>query len=1176
MRLRPQPLAASMVLAIAFAASGGGLIGADELAVLKTDEQPGTMLYRALERQAREKLEARRTEVAALRTPGAIRERVARIRARFLAALGDLPKRTPLNARVVGQLRRDGYRIERVIYESRPQHHVTASLYLPDADRPVPGVLVPCGHSENGKAAEAYQKACILLAKNGLAVLCFDPIGQGERVQALDEQGKAAIKGSTTEHTMAGIGALLVCRSAAGYRVWDAIRSLDYLASRPEVDPQRLGCTGNSGGGTETAYLMALDDRVAVAAPSCYITSLERLFATIGPQDAEQNITGQVAFGMDHADYALLRAPKPTLLCVGTRDFFDIQGSWDTYRELKLAYGRFGHGERIELFESDEPHGFTQPRREASVRWLRRWLLHKDEPTVESDGPIVADADLKCTETGQVLSALRGKSVFDFNAERARELTKERAAFQASHSPEERLAEVRRLIGLPADVAHAAVETRGSVTRANHTLRKLAITVEPGILLPALLCEPEPRGSPKSAAGLTIVVGNEPGEDLEPGGLVDRLVGDGGSGVLLGRRGMGETTPEGKGSPFGADWKEAFLSLDLARPLLGQRVGDVLAVVGAFSGKFAGGVSLIGRGKAAPVALHAAALEPRIGSVTLDGMVSSWSDVAASVRSRDQLANVVPGALAYYDLPDLATLILPRRLTIRPALDAAGRPVAPDRLAAAYESCRSAPGSAFTLAGGPPRPSHLPLLRTVDLAVGETQRITLADGKPATVKLVDVTETVDPIRSAVREAIVKVEINGAPVSLSAGNYNLPVAAGGAQVDCPVTRGYRANSRDDVWKLQKDARIRVWPGGSPWIEPDAFVYPLRQRWFASSTQMANEPVFVDGGEPPSEKGIYYHYGLDSGGAEGMVDVVAATDGLVVSAGTARLVGYEETPAKPRYDVVYLLDDRGWFYRYSHLQTIDPAITLGASVKKGQTIGVLGKEGGSGGWSHLHFDITSRQPCGHWGIQEGYAFLWQAMLREQSPHVVAVARPHRLTWVGETVVLDASKSWTRSGAPARYEWLLSDASTAIGAKVEHTYDRPGTYSEIVRVTDRQGRVDYDFAIVLVLDREHPEHLPPTIHAAYAPTFGVKPGDVVTFKVRSFRTTDGPETWDFGDATPLVQVQSDGNAVQHARDGYAVTQHRYEKPGHYLVRVRRSNDNGATATARLHVIVSATGKD
>src|SRR5262249_8226031 len=299
--------------------------------------------------------------------------------------------------------------------------------------------------SANGKAAEAYQRACILMAKNGLAVLCYDPIGQGERIQLLTREGKPAIPGSTSEHTMAGVGALLVGRNTASYRIWDGIRSLDYLASRPEVDPSRLGCTGNSGGGTLTAYLMALDERIVAAAPSCYITSLERLFATIGPQDAEQNITGHVAFGMEHADYVTMRAPRPTLICVGTQDYFDINGAWTTFREAKLLYGVLGHGERVDLFEFNDKHGFSQPRREAAMRWMRRWLLNKDDAPVEGDFPIFKDAELQCTRTGQVLEDFRGKSVFDLNAERAAELAAQRPALERR----ELLAHVRRLLALP-------------------------------------------------------------------------------------------------------------------------------------------------------------------------------------------------------------------------------------------------------------------------------------------------------------------------------------------------------------------------------------------------------------------------------------------------------------------------------------------------------------------------------------------------------------------------------------------------------------------------------------------------------------------------------------------------------------------------------------------------------
>src|SRR5262249_28511612 len=161
-------------------------------------------------------------------------------------------------------------------------------------------------------------------------------------------------------------------------------------------------------------------------------------------------------------------------------------------------------------------------------------------------------------------------------------------------------------------------------------------------------------------------------------------------------------------------------------------------------------------------------------------------------------------------------------------------------------------------------------------------------------------------------------------------------------------------------------------------------------------------------------------LDIGGAEGVIDVTAATAGLVVSSGTDCLPGYKDTPVQPRYDVVYLLDDQGWYYRYSHLQSIDAAIKPGAVVSMGQKIGGVGKEGASGGWSHLHFEIKSRQPSGRWGTQEGYAFLWEAALRRDRPAVVAVARPHQLAWAGDSVTLSGSGSWCVAGEIARHEW------------------------------------------------------------------------------------------------------------------------------------------------------------
>jgi len=475
--------------------------------------------------------------------------------------------------------------------------------------------------------------------------------------------------------------------------------------------------------------------------------------------------------------------------------------------------------------------------------------------------------------------------------------------------------------------------------------------------------------------------------------------------------------------------------------------------------------------------------------------------------------------------------------------------------------------------GEPSKPTRKPLSRTVDLNIGESQQVTLSDGTKATVQLRGVEEIRDNVCDAVREARVSVEVNDVLGVLISATYHLPLTVAGVRIDCPITKGYMSNSNEDPWGLEKDARIRLWPAGSPLLKPGTFVYPAKQRWFASDTQMANDPVYVDGGETPGPRKVYYHSGLDIGGAEGMVEVVAATDCLVVSAGTDSLPEYarqSDSPVTPRSDVIYALDDQGWCYRYSHLQSFDPAVKPGVKVKMGQKIGTLGKEGASGGWSHLHFDIKSRQPSGKWGIEEGYAFLWQAYLRQYKPKVIAVARPHQLAWTGETVKLDGIRSWCASGKIKRYDWTFEDGKTAQGPTVERTYSKAGTYSEILKVTDAEGNVAYDFAVVQILDKANPQQITPTIHAAYSPTVGIQPGDPVTFKVRTFRTTFGNEEWDFGDGTPRVTVKSDGNVKPLAKDGYAITQHAFAQPGDYIVRVERSNERGLKAVGHLHVHV------
>ncbi|MBN2580470.1 MAG: DUF1080 domain-containing protein [Pirellulales bacterium] len=474
------------------------------------------------------------------------------------------------------------------------------------------------------------------------------------------------------------------------------------------------------------------------------------------------------------------------------------------------------------------------------------------------------------------------------------------------------------------------------------------------------------------------------------------------------------------------------------------------------------------------------------------------------------------------------------------------------------------------LQAGPPAPTATPRVRMVDVNRGETAEVELCDGTKVQLRLFEIQETRDSLRGAVRKARVQVAVDGEKIWLDSANYHLPVTVGKVQIDCPVTKGLVSQSRRDAWGLTKDARLRIWPAASPLFGPGKFVYPIKQRWFASATQMANEPAYVNGCDDLRERNIYYHYGLDFGAAEGLTEIVAATDGIVISSGKSVLPGYKHTPVAPRGDVVYTRDDQGWYYRYSHLQTIDKEIQPGAKVTAGQRVGLVGKEGSSGGWSHLHFDIFCRQPSGRWGCQESYAFVWEAYRNRYHPQIAAHARPHHLVVTGEKAALNGSGSWSADSPIERYRWTFTDGGHAEGARIERQYDRPGYYSEVLQVTDAAGRSDYDFAVVVVAERGHPERIPPAIHVAYDPTLDVRVGDEVTFKARTFGDTQGEETWDFGDGSSRATTASNRDADQHAQDGYAVIKHRYERPGDYLVRVERKNRRGWPAVGYVHVPV------
>lgn len=456
--------------------------------------------------------------------------------------------------------------------------------------------------------------------------------------------------------------------------------------------------------------------------------------------------------------------------------------------------------------------------------------------------------------------------------------------------------------------------------------------------------------------------------------------------------------------------------------------------------------------------------------------------------------------------------------------------------------------------------------RVMDLDVGESARLQRPGGE-ATVKLVKLDETRDPIREAVRSAKVTVEVNGERAVLESGLYNLPARVGGLRVDCPVTAGYNRDSTPESWGIDKAARIRVWPAEGPLLSDTELGYPLRQRWLASLTWFDNQPV--DGGASIG-KPIYYHSGVDLGGVDGVEEVLAATDALVVSSGMAALPGHDREPVNKRHDVVYLLDKRGWYYRYSHMDSIDARIVPGLLLRKGERIGILGKEGESGGWAHLHFEIKSMQPSGKWGTQAAYALLHEAYVRQYQPAVLACARPQQLVRAGDTALIDGTKSWAASGAIASYHWTFHDGETAEGAVVEKRYPSPGRFTEILKVSDALGNVDYDTVVMQVIDPEAQDQYMPSLHAAYAPSIGIRPGAPITFSARVFRCAEGAEVWDFGDGSPLRRTKSNINPDRHAKDGYAMLEHRYAAPGVYHVRITRDCGDGVSAVTHLHVVV------
>ncbi|MBT3269755.1 hypothetical protein HN371_21600 [Candidatus Poribacteria bacterium] len=671
----------------------------DQCAVvpLIEDYEP-EQLFLSLMRVTEEQYAERATTLDALDSADAWRQRQEYVRETLIDMMGGLPERTPLNPRVVGVLERDGYRVENVIFESRPEFYVTANVYVPTRGAgPYPALLSPCGHSHNGKAYEGYQRAYISAAKQGYVVLAFDPISQGERLQILDESGGSVIGIGTGEHCHQGNQGYLIGLNLAQIRIGDAMRCLDYLESREDVDATRFGVMGNSGGGTVTTYLCAVDPRVAVGSPNCYITTLRRRFLSRVTADPEQNFIPQIARGIDHSDLLSVMAPRPVQIGAAIRDFFPIEGAREAHKELERAYAAVDAPDAVEIVEVDEQHGFTLGLREAMIRWMNLHLQHPTPDYTEPEIGVEEDAALQCTETGQVLTSLGGTTVFDIYREAATARISPAASLGDAGAVDGHrdatLASVQGLLGWerPEGPLHAqTLETR---SEDGLRVEKVVFTSEAGIHVPTLVVRADGHEGRLPA----VVYVHEDGKSADMDS-VRRLARNGAVVIAIDPRGMGETKSrhDHRGdyyARYGVETDLTYTSFMIGLPLLGLRARDIVRAVDYAVSRDdvdPSDVSLLGVGLGAAMALHAALLDVRVSAVTARRSLISYKSLALNELYDCHVNVMVPGVIGRYDLSDLVAGIAPRPVRLAETLDHMKTPADTKAIEAEYAMCRAA------------------------------------------------------------------------------------------------------------------------------------------------------------------------------------------------------------------------------------------------------------------------------------------------------------------------------------------------------------------------------------------------------------------------------------------------------------------------------------------------------
>jgi dienelactone hydrolase len=638
--------------------------------------QRPSALYGQLIDKADGQIKKRTAIIAKLNTKSDWQARQKSIKASLLEAIGAFPEKTPLNAVITGRIERPDFTVEKLYFESMPGYYVTAGLFIPHKRAAkAPAILYCSGHTPLGFRSPVYQRVILNYVKKGFVVLAFDPVGQGERFQYKDTLKSL---GGTDEHSFAGAQSFISGRSAAHYFIWDGVRGIDYLSSRPEVDPGRIGVTGRSGGGTQSAYIGAVDNRVVAAAPECYLTTFDKLLRSKGPQDAEQNLMYSLEKGIDLADFVELRAPRPTLMITTSRDMFSIQGAMDVYAEARKAYRAFGVPDHLSMVTDDAGHESTLKNRQAGYAFFQKYLQNPGD-SLEQEVEIFDEKQLYVTPHGQIQELMHGESVFSLNLKYTQSRLKERAAYRVEHPDYIKTLsmQVAAKIGYTAPAPSRDVIFSGRLHRPGYAIEKYLVKGEGTYYLPVLWFKPD------KSTGQAVIVFHEDGkaEAAKPEGLADRLAKAGMEVVLPDLSGSGEL---GNGFIKGGDsvidgvplnlWFSGILT---HKTLVGLRAEEMVALRNFVKKKKAtGAIAAVAIGSPGSELLHAEALSPSFDRLALiQSQISFESVVEQRVYQPKWVMSSVPAALPLYDLPDLAASLVGKPLLILNPLDATGKQV---------------------------------------------------------------------------------------------------------------------------------------------------------------------------------------------------------------------------------------------------------------------------------------------------------------------------------------------------------------------------------------------------------------------------------------------------------------------------------------------------------------------